>query len=256
MATGQRPLRAIIYVSVSLLLQEARNVCEARIVGAAVIPHGDFAYDCTLVGCHNGSREIHENSASVGHWLSSLGPDLVFLSTPHGLEATEAYLLYGNSNGSGVANIGQDLHNASFPGYNVRMRASLAKDVVDDIVSGVMFGQDQAHLSTLLAFGDGQDIPLGWGEIVPLSFLGSIVNSSNPRAKVVALSIPSKRYEHVVEMVSLVQHITRRVSRVTCLNLHVGCSSYPLTMHSRSQSYKSSGNASEMHSRNCSNVLC
>ena len=57
----------------------------AKIIGAAVIPHGDFALDPSLVGNKNGSMELHVASLAVGKWIVDLNPDFVMMTTPHGM---------------------------------------------------------------------------------------------------------------------------------------------------------------------------
>lgn len=198
---------------------------QAVLLGAAVIPHGmllfffgvwlpsltklcptgDFAYDCTLIKCVNGSADVHAAAVVLGQQIAALQPQLIFLTTPHGLAASSQYLLYGNTNGSGFALLGQDLHNASFPGYKVPMEALLAPDMAAQLQALQANASANATLSTLLAYGDSEPLPLRWGEIIPLSFLGALVNMSQPhrgpRANVSVLSIPIERYTRDVAMV-------------------------------------------------------
>ena len=82
-----------------------------RIVITAVLPHGDFAYDPSLVHNQNGSTMVHTAALRVAHAVHDTTPDIIMLSTPHGLASDREFLLYANTNGSGHADIGQDLHN-------------------------------------------------------------------------------------------------------------------------------------------------
>ena len=61
------------------------------LVGAAVLPHGDFAYDPTLlsvprVGNWTAAEQLHRGSEAAGAVIASLAPDAIVLVTPHGLE--------------------------------------------------------------------------------------------------------------------------------------------------------------------------
>ena len=63
-------------------------LAEGRVVGAAVIPHGDFAYDPSLVHNKNGSAEVHRAALEAGRVVAALAPEIILLSTPHGVALT------------------------------------------------------------------------------------------------------------------------------------------------------------------------
>lgn len=74
-----------------------------KIIGNAILPHGDFAYDPSLVNYEGGSAELHNASIAVGEWImNTLNPDVIFLTTPHGLALDNDFLIYKNSNESGI----------------------------------------------------------------------------------------------------------------------------------------------------------
>lgn len=74
-----------------------------QVVGAAVIPHGDFAYDPSLVHNKNGSLLVHAGAQKAGQYLSDLNPDIILLTTPHGMALTNDFAIYKNSAGDGFA---------------------------------------------------------------------------------------------------------------------------------------------------------
>jgi aromatic ring-opening dioxygenase LigB subunit len=170
----------------------------AKIVGAAVIPHGDFAYDPSLVDYQNGSLQIHNSSILVGQIISELEPELVFISTPHGLALTNDFAVYQNTNGSGYALIGSDLHNSSFPGYKVPFSTPLAPDFSSQIIDLLRGGRRQ-NVSGLLGFADSEAISLRWGEIIPLTFLEPYLNKSH--CQTLVWSQPQRRYTQSVAMI-------------------------------------------------------
>lgn len=45
---------------------------DGRIVGAAILPHGDFALDPSLVNYRNGSFRVHKACLEVADWIVSL----------------------------------------------------------------------------------------------------------------------------------------------------------------------------------------
>ncbi|EGD78616.1 hypothetical protein PTSG_01592, partial [Salpingoeca rosetta] len=180
----------MLLVSVTICCLNA-NQAQAVLAGAAVLPHGDFVYDPSLVHNRNGSLELHNAAKRVGAWLQDLSVDVVFMTTPHGLADDTNFLLYRNTNGSGYALIGQDLHNASFPSYKVPLHASLAPNVTKALTH-LLSSEHGQNVSGLTGFGDGDDMPLRWGEVIPLSFLEPHLNASH--TQVAILSMPSRRY--------------------------------------------------------------
>ena len=80
-----------------IVLCQLPNV-SCKILGAAFLPHGDFAFDPNLA--HNGSLGVHNAAKEAASYIQRLKPDLVFLTTPHGVSLTNEFLLYGNSEGA------------------------------------------------------------------------------------------------------------------------------------------------------------
>jgi len=172
------------------------NSVDARLVHAAVIPHGDFALDPSLVHNANGSLLVHDAAIQAGAMLEAHKPDLVLLTTPHGIELSSDYALYMNTNASGFAQIGADLHNASFPGYKVPLSVGLDPDVAAAILKA---GGDEANnVSGLLAFADSEPVALRWGEVVPMWFFKSLLQNGS---KAAVLSIPTRRYTEDIAMI-------------------------------------------------------
>eukprot|EP01130_Rhizamoeba_saxonica_P006460 TRINITY_DN2569_c3_g1_i1.p1 TRINITY_DN2569_c3_g1~~TRINITY_DN2569_c3_g1_i1.p1 ORF type:complete len:105 (+),score=7.22 TRINITY_DN2569_c3_g1_i1:1-315(+) len=85
-----------ILLIVSLLV----NANVSKLVGLSVVPHGDFAYDPSLVDYKNGSMQLHKSCEYVGDWITSLQPDIIFLSTPHGLALSNDFALYRGDRGT------------------------------------------------------------------------------------------------------------------------------------------------------------
>ena len=164
----------------------------AVVLGGVVIPHGDFAYDPTLV---TNATQIHAAAVHAGVIVTALQPDIVLLSTPHGMALDRDFLLYGNSEAAGFAMIGDDLHNESFPSYRIDLHATLEPNVSSSIES--MARVSKLNVSTLVTFADSEAEALRCGEVIPLSFLNATLNQT----KVVVLSQPTRRYTEDTEMV-------------------------------------------------------
>jgi len=196
--------RSLAIASILALVFES---AEGEFVGAAVLPHGDFAYAPQLVRNENGSAELHKAALHAGSVIASWDLDMLILSTPHAIADSVRFALYANTNGSGYAAVGQDLHNASFPIDKVPLHASLAPAQVRDLQRWLLGELGAPNITMLEGFGDGDDMPLRWAEVIPLSFIGATVNDSKPlppdqrRTKVLIVSQPLRRYNDSVAMV-------------------------------------------------------
>ena len=186
-----------------------------KVVGAAVLPHGDFAYDPTLVDDKNHSLELHKGAQRVGASIAALDPELIVVVTPHGMESERNFIFYGNTNGSGFAHLGDDLHNASFPGYDVNLSVTMDPTTVKDVAASLVALNPSANVSTLLSFADSEAQALRWGEVIPLRLVfdqyrpvpvGNADADANTGTtkmpNVIVWSVPSRRYTDSVSMVA------------------------------------------------------
>lgn len=169
----------------------------SRIVGAAVIPHGDFAYDPSLVHNANGSLAVHNAALKAGKYIASLRPDIVFLSTPHGVALGNDFAAYSNSFAGGFAAVGGDLHNKSFIPYKVPLtNVTLDANLTATLISAL--GGVRANVTALSSFADSEPQALRWGEVIPLTFLPKPTLLSS---QLLVLSQPLRRYTRAKEMV-------------------------------------------------------
>ena len=165
-----------------------------KIVGAVIVPHGDFAFDPSLVQYQNGSLEIHRAAKAAGRYLSALSPDVILLSTPHGVALSDDFAFYTNSYGAGYAMVGGDLQNSSFPQYKVPMNVTLDAQLSNALLAAL----HGMNVSGLSSFADSEAQAIRWGEVLPLTFLTPGVREA---AKIVILSQPLRRYSASAQMV-------------------------------------------------------
>lgn len=190
---------------VVLLVLQFWKVSYASIVGAVVLPHGDFAYDPELVNKTGGSVELHDASLKAGQYIMELKPDVVFLTTPHGLELSQKYLIYLNTHLSGASPLGDVPHTTgpqSVP-MNLTTNVGLAGDLL------LTLQADKSPVEGLQGFSDSEPLPISWGEILPMSYLSPTDPTIRPR--VVILGIPTKRFNHSAEMVDELLDMGRRI---------------------------------------------
>lgn len=183
----------------TLLVLLAARVASAEIIGAAFLPHGDFAFDPSLVNFENGSQALHDAAASVGAQLAAARPDVVLLSTPHGESADVPFLFLDATSADGFATVGLDLdrdcadgcYAATLPTSPLRVAANLTRETVARLRDGGF------RVAALAAFADTEPAPLRWGEVIPLSFLNATLGSTS----LVVLGQPARRQTEEVAMV-------------------------------------------------------
>ena len=170
------------------------------LVGAAVLPHGDFAYDPTLlsvprVGNWTAAEQLHRGSEAAGAAIASLNPDTIILVTPHGLQTSWDLAVYDNSDLRGDAIVGRDLDESfgpEFPKREYSVELDARSDI--DLARGVA---DRLPNATLLrGWNDVLPLPLRWGEVLALGHLSMRRNATRPTLSpdVVVLGLPLSRY--------------------------------------------------------------
>jgi aromatic ring-opening dioxygenase LigB subunit len=171
----------------------------AVLVGSILLPHGDFAYDPTLCEPRTEERRIARQiaigSRHAGHWLIDVAkPDIIFLSTPHGIKLDKNFGLYIAPRGAGSAVIGDDLYNnQTRKEYNVSLEVDLAPELAMDLLT--LLSSKHENVSGIYSYADGKAMPLNWGEIIPILLL-----PRNIQQKFLLWSMPQRRYDHGPEM--------------------------------------------------------
>ena len=174
--------------------------CSSTLLGASVIPHGDFASfpDLLPLGSSNRSRaqSLHDAAVASASAIRSAGVDVLVLIAPHALALSNDFAVYTSSAANGTALLGGDLYNASVPlrGVTASVRGAPA------LGSAVAAELANVNVSALLAWGDSEPAPLRWSEIVPLSLLGLNTSALDAPA-VVVISLPLRRLTDAAGMV-------------------------------------------------------
>ena len=151
--------------------------------------------------------QVHNAAKEVGQTIADLNPDVIVLSTPHGIAAPEDFIFYLNPKGSGSA----DTDSCSCPPCCYNLSVSVDVKGTETLLSTLQ--ADEEKVSFLTAFGPPGEadvpFPLRWGEIVPLYFTKGILKQS----KVIVLSHPSRRYTQAVEMIPELRRLGRSLYR-------------------------------------------
>lgn len=145
-----------------------------------MVPHGDFSVLPSLLpaGSVNRTRaqSLHDAAFAATSIVTAAAPDVILLVAPHAIALSIDFGVYTSSNASGTALIGGDLHNASIQlvPFTVAVRGS--PDVAGSLVAAL--GEQGHNVSAVLPWADSEPAPLRWSEVVPLTFLASLTNTS------------------------------------------------------------------------------
>eukprot|EP01047_Picozoa_sp_COSAG01_P031819 COSAG01_NODE_2275_length_8019_cov_79.308838_1_plen_231_part_00 len=153
---------------------------------AAVMPHGAMVLDPHMPGLPSGARALGDACRDAAQRLSDSHPDLVVLTTPHGISLPDAVAIYGNDELNGTAE-----WQGGWSGYGVH--ADGDAEAGASLLACLRDGGLDAELVT--AFSAGVAAPLRWGEAVPMWFLQDI--GLLKRARVLVVSWPSCRQRAV-----------------------------------------------------------
>ncbi|XP_005112956.1 protein TTE1956 [Aplysia californica] len=184
-------------LSLVIFCASALMYCRADIIANFVMPHGGIALDPSHFNSTNSTAvkqawELHRACVEVGDEIASLQPDLIVLSTPHGIADLKNFIFYLNPVASGYA----DTDNCNCPPccYNVTVNVDV--EMTEELVTGLGY----RNVSGLSGYGppggSSEPFPLRWGEVIPFHFVPKL-NCS----KVAILSQPSRRYKYDVEMI-------------------------------------------------------
>jgi len=162
------------------------------VIGGFVLPHGGIALDPSHFPGNatqkQWAQELHDASKKVGQMIDQLNPDLIFLSTPHGIADFENFMFYQNDYGEGNAETEDN-----YAGYYLNV--SFNPEITSKIVSYLQ--NSGQKVSNVTAFAQSEAFPLKWGEVIPLYFISNL-----NKYQIVTISQPSRRYDHSPEMVS------------------------------------------------------
>lgn len=174
----------------------------AKFAGGILLPHGDFAYDPTFFRPNTPERTAAKRIATAarqaGKWLVDVAkPEIIFLSTPHGIKLDNDFGIYMNDKGIGSATIGGDdvIGNSTYKKpYNVTKHIDMDLQLSKDLLVSL----HERNVSGIHSFSEATPMILNWGEIIPLLLLPE----SHKSYKHIIWSQPERRYDHAVEMVT------------------------------------------------------
>lgn len=192
----------------------------ASLVGAAVIPHGDFAFDpgllsgvATLEECTK-AEALHKGTLEAASFIAKLEPDVLIFTTPHGIATSWDVSVYGNSRFHGRALVGRDLQasfgRGAFEQYTVNMDIEGAPDIATAVAESLAAAGGNATL--VKGWNDVQPQELHWGEVLPLELLRRAFGGKLP--PVLPLGLPLSRYNHSAAIAPDMLQLGRQLGRI------------------------------------------
>jgi len=147
---------------------------------AFIVPHGALILDASPSHT-DGRYELHQAMIYIANQISKMNPDLVLVTSPHGISLSDDFGIYLNDSAHGTAEWEGEYQEYKI---DVDIDFEFAEELFKHLEA------NQHPISKITAFSRGVSIPLRWGESVPLWFLKDIQES-----KYVFLSQPQKRYD-------------------------------------------------------------
>ncbi|TFG16461.1 MAG: hypothetical protein EU530_11805 [Promethearchaeota archaeon] len=150
------------------------------LTAAFIVPHGALILDA-LQSHRDGRYELNQAMIQVGNQIAELRPEIIMITSPHGISLSDNFGIYFNESAHGTAE-----WEGEYQDYQIDVK-------IDIDFAGELFTNLEAKkqpVSKITAFSRGVPIPMRWGESVPLWFLKNI-----PDMKYVFLSQPQKRYD-------------------------------------------------------------
>ena len=167
------------------------------IVGSAIAPHGSLILPDSLEPFSK-AFEIQSSMKKLANKVKELKPDIIFLSTPHGLALETNFSFYKNQIASGSAEWHTDYKNYSL---------TLNLDVTHTNELLPLLKEKNHKVEGITTHAQSEPIYIRWGEVVPCWFLKDIP------ANYIIMCQPSRRYDHSLDMISELQDLGKDVGR-------------------------------------------
>lgn len=165
------------------------------IIGSAIAPHGSLILPDSLDPSSK-AHKIHSAMNSLASHIKELKPDIIFLSTPHGIGLETNFGFYKNEKASGSA----EWHE----GYT-EYAISLDLDISKTTNLFKLLKDKEHRVESLTAHTPSEPIYLRWGEVVPCWFLREIT------AKYIVMSQPTRRLNHSLDMIPELKNLGKDI---------------------------------------------
>ncbi|MFX0091156.1 MAG: hypothetical protein ACFFBD_05275 [Candidatus Hodarchaeota archaeon] len=156
--------------------------------GVFILPHGSMILDPSKEDIPVQAKNLHSAMQNAAHTIKELHPDLIFLTTPHGIALSHDFGIYMNKGASGSAE-----WNGEYSNFKVKIE--IEQTLVSQLYDYLR--KKDVAITGITSYGAMMEIPLRWGEVVPLWFLKDL--PSQP--KYLIMSQPTRRNKHAIKMI-------------------------------------------------------
>jgi len=165
------------------------------------MPHGalTLAKESPHVFVPPAAHALHDACTDAARRIRDLKPDLILLTTPHGVSLNEAYVIYGNSKAAGSAE-----WDGKWKEYTceVDVAVETSQSLCDYLTSTFHSGTSQdTRFEVVTSFAPSENIPLRWGEVIPIWFIQQQTKTLTNAPRYIFFSMPRKRLDRSVEMI-------------------------------------------------------
>lgn len=157
------------------------------IIGTFILPHGSLIFDGKKDSEPEDVKRLYKEMKRVSKDIESLGPDLVFITTPHSISTEKNFGIYLNVSASGSAE-----WEGNYQEYeiNVKLNTKHSNQLLK------FLEEKENKIDSITCYTQSVAAPLRWGEVVPLWFLRE-QNYSH-----MIMSQPARRYTDAKNMIS------------------------------------------------------
>jgi aromatic ring-opening dioxygenase LigB subunit len=147
---------------------------------AFIVPHGALILDA-LPSHTDGRYELQQAMVSIANQITSIKPDIILVTSPHGISLSDNFGIYFNESAHGTAE-----WDNNYQEFQVEVKIDL--EFTEELFTHLK--NNHQPISKISAFSRSVSIPMRWGESVPLWFLKDLQST-----KYVFLSQPQKRFD-------------------------------------------------------------
>ena len=166
------------------------------IVGSVIYPHGTMIFDgnpnvtdstptAERIKTMSDTQKqdcgvLFTSCSKAAEIAKKTSPDVIFLNTPHGICLRDAVGVYLNSTAKGNAE-----WNKSWSEFevNIKLDALLADKFIEHLLSNGITAEGITAFTKC-------EIPLRWGEVIPMWFLQDLMSAGGKEVKVVIFTYP------------------------------------------------------------------
>ena len=155
------------------MFQRFLSVSRGVLVGAFILPHGALVLNPDPIK-EPESYKLHKGMKECGKQIKSLKPDIILLTTPHGVSLTNSLAIYTNKYVSGSAAwLGKY---TEYELKNIECDSSKANSLLKWINSQYnSYPNNKYPVDGYRYIYTEFEAPINWGEVIPLWFIQDIL---------------------------------------------------------------------------------